>query len=636
MTVFGEKLSTLAETVRLGAVGPLGELVEALRQSAGRPAVAIGSGGSIIMAEFFARCRSTLAHGITLVQTPMEFVVSRDDLTGWDVWIFSAGAENSDAAAAMFAARGSTASDVKLLTVNPEGHVAVAAARDNRCQVIVAPVAVPKDGFLATHSLFGMASCMLAAADMVSSRSEKTDAIDRLALEVERIKAAPRTIDLRPDDTVFILHDPQCRTIATLIETSLWETAIAPVQRADFRNFAHGRHVWASRYPENMLVFSVTAVTSREIWAGIRAALPSEIRIIEVDLDHAGRLRTAISIAEGLEIIRALGVATGIDPGKPGRGAFAGAIYGNTGLADLASTLGPGVRHKVSAVQFHDDPACPAVNFAVAHKEWLDALSCARIGGVLLDYDGTVVTTEGRLDPPAPEIIFELTRLADSGIAIGFATGRGSSGGVALRGALPARLHSAIMVGYYNGGHVRTLNTDIEFDRPIADANLFAFADWIEAQSLLAPGVQLKRGEVQITIRHSEIASPTLFASRLAEFPAVADGRIKVLSSHHSFDLLPSSTSKTAVTDALLRRLGVGLQVLAIGDSGEPGGNDTEMLSRRPSISVDGVCGLLGGSWSLFGNTASGPAALLRILRALRTESGHARLNLESLGLSPS
>ena len=30
MTVFGEKLSTLAETVRLGAVGPLGELVEAL------------------------------------------------------------------------------------------------------------------------------------------------------------------------------------------------------------------------------------------------------------------------------------------------------------------------------------------------------------------------------------------------------------------------------------------------------------------------------------------------------------------------------------------------------------------------------------------------------------------------------
>lgn len=80
--IFDEKLAALTETVRLGGSGPRSVLAEALRESAGRPAIAIGSGGSIIMAEFFARCRSTLGHGITVVQTPMDFVVSEDHMSG--------------------------------------------------------------------------------------------------------------------------------------------------------------------------------------------------------------------------------------------------------------------------------------------------------------------------------------------------------------------------------------------------------------------------------------------------------------------------------------------------------------------------------------------------------------------------
>lgn len=635
MTIFANKLATVAETVRLSAGGPLSELECALRESAGRPAIAIGSGGSAIMAEYFARCRSTLGYGITHVQTPMEFVVSQDDMFGHDIWIFSAGADNPDASAALSAALASAVTGVKLVTVNAEGSAAVIGMREDRCQVIVAPVAERKDGFLATHSLVAMATCMLAAADMVCTRSGSTDTIERLATEVERIAKSPCRIDLRPEDAVFVLHDPQCRTLATLIETSLWETAIAPVQRTDFRNFAHGRHVWAARHPDRMLVIAVTAATSRGIWSGIRNALPSTVRSIEADLGHAGRFRTAVSIVDGLEMVRALGDAAGIDPGKPGRGDFAGTIYGDTGLTDLTSDLGPAVRHKLQAVRFHDDPSCPSIDAPEAHKAWLDGLSSTRIGGIVLDYDGTVVATETRLNPPAVEIISELTRLADAGVGIGFATGRGGSAGIALRKALPERLHPTIPIGYYNGGHVRMLDVNVEKDRPEANLDLLALADWIEEQSLLVPGTPLKRGEVQITIRHSELTDPTAFASRVAAFPAVSKGRIKVLSSHHSFDLLPSTTSKMAVTLELCQRLGGNRQVLAIGDSGEPGGNDTELLGHPPSVSVDGVCGHLKGSWSLFGRTSSGPAALLRILRALRTENGHALLDLEFLGASP-
>jgi hypothetical protein len=190
-------------------------------------------------------------------------------------------------------------------------------------------------------------------------------------------------------------------------------------------------------------------------------------------------------------------------------------------------------------------------------------------------------------------------------------------------------------MGYYNGGHLRSLEVDIESDRPTADPDLSSLANWIEAGDMLASGVTLKRGEVQLTIRHSELTDPRGFVSTIGAFPAVSAGRLKVLSSHHSFDILPAATSKTMVTAHMQSAIGEARRVLAVGDSGEPGGNDSELLDRPPSISVDGVCGHLDGSWSIFGRSATGPDALLRILRALRLENGHARLDIDSLGARP-
>jgi hypothetical protein len=634
MTIFADKLATLASTVRMGLSGPVEAVASALREGADRPAVAIGSGGSAIMAEYFARCRSTLGLGVTLVQSPMEFVLAANSWSDFDVWLFSAGAQNPDVSGALTAAVGSSAAKIWLLTVNAEGSMAVAAAQHDRVRVIVAPVAERKDGFLATHSLVAMVACMLVASDHVAKRSTGSSALIRYAHEVDRIvaRAGTSVAGFRKGDTVFLLHDPQCRTLATLIETSLWETGIAPIQRTDFRNFAHGRHVWAARYPNSMFVLAVTAAVSRNIWERIRVELPKTVRTAHIDIGQAGRFNTAVSVVDGLMAILLLGEAAGIDPGRPGRGEFADAIYGDTSLAELAAKLTPALRHKPEAVQVHDDPSCPAVSAEVARDDWLCAISGARIGAIVLDYDGTVVATEARLGPPSPGLVTELTRLADAGLKIAFATGRGGSAGKALREALPEWLHSVVTVGYYNGGHIRPLSVDIEVDPPAANPDLTAFADWIEEQALLKPGVSIKRGGIQITIWHSDVLTPTTFLQSLARFPAIAEGRIKRLSSHHSFDLLPVESSKASVSAALRHVITQGTEVLAIGDSGEPDGNDSELLAAFPSVSVDGVCGHLGGSWSLFGGSLSGPAALLRILRALRVENGHARLDLDLLG----
>jgi hypothetical protein len=635
MTIFAQKLSTLVETVRLGASGPIHAMAAAMAQSAGRQVVSIGSGGSAIAAEYFARCRSTLTHGTTVVSTPMEYVLSREDQTDHDVWLFSAGASNPDAAGALQAALSSAAANIVLVTVNEGGLTAVRAAQSDRSTVIAVPVADPKDGFLATHSLVAMVTCLLAASESLADHGRQADVVEQLADAIETIPIAdPAGGAFRPSDTVLVLHDPLCRTVATLIETSLWETAIAPVQRVDFRNFAHGRHVWAARHPERTFIVAFTSAASREIWGSIRDALPVTVRSASFDLGHSGRFRTALSIAEGLEMVRVIGDIAGVDPGRPGHGAFAETIYGDPGLERLAHRLDPSVRHKLAAVALRDDPFCGDETADSARAKWKVSLSRARIGGIVLDYDGTVVATDVRLAPPAKEVILELTRLADAGLAIGFATGRGGSAGTALRAALPRRLHSSMIIGYYNGGHIRPLNVDIDHDRPEEDREISSVADWIEAQELLKAGASLKRGSVQLSISHADLTSPATFRMSIESCPLVKRGAVKVLSSHHSFDLIPMGTSKSAVTAMIRAAAPHGAEVLAIGDSGEPGGNDAELLAQSPSISVDGVCGRLDGCWSLFGATASGPVALVRILRALRIDSGQARLDIESLTLN--
>jgi hypothetical protein len=94
---------------------------------------------------------------------------------------------------------------------------------------------------------------------------------------------------LERTDTLLVLDDPQLRAIGVLIETSMWETAICPVQRSDFRNFAHGRHVWLTQRPEHTWLLALTGRDGRPIWSPIDRLLPAEVRRTSFDFGGAGR-----------------------------------------------------------------------------------------------------------------------------------------------------------------------------------------------------------------------------------------------------------------------------------------------------------------------------------------------------------
>src|SRR3546814_5106259 len=107
---------------------------------------------SAVSAHFFSRCRETLFEQTTEVVTAAGSVLGSRDLGNCDIWLFSAGADNTDSMACLVAAR-ARGGRIHIVTRNPDGLAAVAARTDPNSRVFILPVVDAKDGFLATHSL---------------------------------------------------------------------------------------------------------------------------------------------------------------------------------------------------------------------------------------------------------------------------------------------------------------------------------------------------------------------------------------------------------------------------------------------------------------------------------------------------
>jgi fructoselysine-6-P-deglycase FrlB-like protein/hydroxymethylpyrimidine pyrophosphatase-like HAD family hydrolase len=637
-TRFTEKLERLPDTVGLLSDLDTRELKTAIAAGRNRHAIAVGSGGSTIIAEFFARCRETLSHGPTSVETPMQFVLGDSNIKGSDVWLFSAGADNPDIVAAVRAASSRRVGSLNIVTRGPSGAAASEVAGLGG-RVHVVPVVDESDGYLATHSLIAAIGALLIAFDGVSNDSVGSELVktfvarvrDALAPEV-RARARLMFETLSAQDLLIVAADPQLRPISVLLETSAWEAALCPVQSTDFRNFSHGRHAWIHHRGDRTIVLALTGRDSRKIWQPLAAALPPAQRQLQIDFGDCGRFANAVGIVEGLVLIEAVGVAVGIDPGKPGIGPFGRDMYANGALREVAATLGPAVRQKRAATLSRDDPAHSGASLPEIQGERIERLAGAVFGGLVLDYDGTIVPTDHRYDPPPLAVMDELARLHRAGLRIGIATGRGGSAGEDLRRALPVDMHSAVLVGYYNGGYLRMLNVDINQEPAPATDGIEEVAGWLDAHPDFFHEFRLRRSGVQITIDTTHLIQPERFAADLAECPPIADGRVIIARSGHSFDVLAAGASKLNVVRDIGDSLDDGKAVLCIGDSGSRHGNDNALLANHWGISVGDVCGIPTGCWSLFGDHLTGPDALLKVLRALApSEDGWIRLDMASL-----
>ncbi len=275
MGIFSEKLDLLPQTAEAAAATDISALARHLRDSRSRHAIAIGSGGSAVAAEFLRLCRSTLGRGPTTVRTPLAFTMELSHLHDTDVWLFSASGDNHDILGALTAARNRAAKTITVVTSNPDARIVEAAEGIRDLLVAVTPRAEPKDGFLATHSLVGALVSLLMAAGAVAHEGQASEfGQSVIALTNARLGREARSnwADLLADAAsaavAIVLYDPRLEPAAVLLETSLWETAALPVQTTDFRNFAHGRHVWLANRADAFLL-ALTGAETQAIWSEI-------------------------------------------------------------------------------------------------------------------------------------------------------------------------------------------------------------------------------------------------------------------------------------------------------------------------------------------------------------------------------
>ncbi|MEP4258022.1 MAG: hypothetical protein ABJ375_01830 [Rhizobiaceae bacterium] len=637
---FSEKLNSLPATIQLCREVQVSGLANEIQCGQDLPAVLVGSGGSAISAQFFCYCRETQSHGPSIIETPMQFSSAVSGLNGYSVWLFSAGAENADALAAVESAFQRGASHVNMITRNPDGRAAKTLHRRGG-NVFSVPVAEIKDSFLATHSLIATVTVLLRAFDELTDAPLGDDIVERLLLAAnieleERSRAAwaDAFSSLSFNDTLMVIAEPELIPVAELLETSVWESAICNVQTADFRNFAHGRHTWLHHRAGKTFILSLVGQRASSASSAILELIPAEIRGLTVEFGNCGRFEVALGIVRGLTIIEAMGKAVGIDPGKPGVGSFGREIYDSDALLQETRLSNSTIRHKYAAVLKQDRPGSSLKQISGAFEQRRASLSKMRVGGIVLDYDGTVVSTKDRCLPPRDDIVSELRRMSRLGLRIAFATGRGGSAGEVLRQIFEEGIHRDIIIGYYNGGYLKSLDVDIDVERPNPNAALDQAIEWMSANPDLFVSFVRPKSGVQVSIQKSNLRSAQAFVDAVSTLPALLDRRLRLDSSAHSYDLVIAEASKQHVVRAVASEITDGSSVLCLGDSGTIFGNDHELLSHPSGISVDAVCCDSQGSWTLFGHEKSGPDALLEILSSLDlSEDGDVELKLDDVKL---
>jgi hypothetical protein len=242
-------------------------------------------------------------------------------LPKWGVWLFTASGENADIRAAFQTAVKEHARRIDVVTARSRSLIADMYADDARLHIV--PVSEPKDGFLATHSLASTVTSLLLASDQVAGHgiAERSDRVQMRSENLLSSSARARTIEMIASawdsgrDTLLILHDPALTAAAVMIETSCWEAGLCRIQRTDFRNFAHGRHVWLDRHGDRTVVLSLTCDRSRPFWESIESCIPSIISRLNIRFGAPGRHTLFDAVLSSFGVVEGLGAAIGIDPG---------------------------------------------------------------------------------------------------------------------------------------------------------------------------------------------------------------------------------------------------------------------------------------------------------------------------------
>jgi HAD superfamily hydrolase (TIGR01484 family) len=589
------------------------------------PLLVIGSGGSLSGAHFVAQVHEKISGNIAKAITPLEFIYSQIDPTCHAALFLTANGNNKDIIDAFKKAIQLEFAVIGVICAKPNSKISRIAKLYPHIQLFEYTNPAGKDGFLAVNSL--LSTCILVV--------RSYDALDLSGPLIEKLLELKIDFNSFKWDSFF-----QRKTIIALgagwtwpalidLESKFTEAALGNVVISDLRNFAHGRHNWFDKKGNESVLLVLETPQTKNLAQKTINLLPNKYPRIVLNSSFSGPLACIHLFIQVFQLTNEAGKRSGIDPGMPKVPEFGRKIY-HIGLLPTISIKKKGnrqiwIQRKVRAA---NEPIEVVEN---SLDNFLETLKKTKFSGIVFDYDGTLCDLLDRYLPLKKEVKDALNILLSQDIHIGIATGRGRSVQKNLRQIIDEKYREKIIVGNYNGAVILPIN-----EEPSKSDKLFS-NDLKKADILLKDDLLLKKytkietKAKQISLLFSSWFHKKFLLNRISE---ILNGlnQLKIVHSEHSVDILDPDVSKINVIKALKKLIKKKEKnILVIGDQGQFGGNDFEMLNQPYSLSVNRISTSLTTCWNLSPLGLRGSKAALSLLNAIKISDKAFQLDINQL-----
>lgn len=607
---YQSELDKLDQTIQEVSEFDIATFRRYLRSIARRDIVAVGSGGSFTAAQYLATIHESTTGNLGVAKTPLEFLTGDPNLENC-IALISASGRNKDIIRTFEHARAADVEHLLVITNNPDSPLADSANELGNALVWDLNLTVRRDGYLATNTLLGTLvtvykgyaeafdleyTTSLTQQHLIHPNQSRRTFLDELR---ERIKS------LQDAETLLVLFGGWGMIGAVDTESRMSESGLRNVQATDVRNFAHGRHQWIVRNPDSTGVVAFEAPEVSPIMSKTLDRLPADIPIVHFSTEHRGARAGLAHSLYSIYLPMIFGEFARVDPGRPNVPDWARRIH------HLTPTLDRNGSSEAAASGRSNNP--PEV--------FVSRLDDSTFDGLVIDYDGTLVTTHGRFDPPNEEVSEEIERLVREGLELGIASGRGKSAGQDLRRVLTEDIWDHVWIGYYNGTDIASLadsdapdgTPNVKQDQLRECLELFE----TECDGMFEIEVRPKQLSIETIPRDMTVEEAWFFVTNLLSHH---NKSAKVLASGHSLDVIPATASKCSVVQKIADTTdGSPADILRVGDRAAWPGNDHELLSHPLGISVDQSVVQGQGGYRLTPPGLRGPAATVRLLRSIRS-----------------
>lgn len=625
---YTKELEELGGTYQWAAKCPIDDLAGPIESLEEYPLFSIGSGGSLTVATFWATIHEYFTGRPAKYGTPLEMLAT-SSVRPYGIGLVTARGANPDIVQAFEVASSNEPKGLIVLTFAEGSSLRRKFQAQESTDIVRFAPPIARDGFLATNSL--LASLVLLYRAYCTTRILET--------ELPSALPTPSLVGALSDrPTYSLLHAGWGSVAAKDLESKLVESGLADVHHADLRNFAHGRHNWLAKRAASTTIVAFVTPSWTNLFDRTLALLPPEVNVIQLQASQDGPLAAVELVTGAMHLIGQIGFQQGTDPGRPRVPKFGRKLYHLPTKGLRKTTHKPSTETLLSRKLGSAIGTWPKSAIATAKHNltrYLAVLRSTKFGGIVFDYDGTLSYTKHRFAPLLPAVTDAITEMVDNGIVVGVASGRGRSVGETLRRGLDGRIWKAVVVGYYNGGDIRRLDTGPPLRTGTISLELKEFFEVLNSHPQLGELCSIEARPRQITLFPEANAFLSTVHELVLELMLTEGAsEIRVTRSSHSIDVTGSGVSKHSVVEACKEVVwsdNPDGDILRIGDNGNWSGNDLTLLSTPLSLSVDKCPKNTMWAWNLASHGHVGPDATLEYVKAMRFKDGSFTLDIDSL-----